>query len=220
MDFTNDAGQFSSASPWTSYTDGNFTDAVDGGYDRTPNSGTPFYSEYIIQNLKVNTGTTPVSLTGIVPPGLNGGTTTSFYLRFRLSPTVGEVCTDTIGPRGFVAGGEVEDYQFTLGSPTAVEMRSFTAARVKGSVLLTWETTNEVDNLGFNLYRATSIDGTRTKLNANLIPALPGSLSGSAYSFTDLESGYTCYYWLEDVDIHGGMTLRGPVLVKIMAGKK
>ena len=113
--------------------------------------------------------------------------------------------------------------------PTQVSLRSFmgwvekkSAAGDDASILLSWETTNETDNLGFNLYRATSPDGARVKLNARMIPTLapPGSPYGAVYHYTDtgLLHG-TIYYWLEAVDIHGGKELTGPVLVKLVVGK-
>ncbi len=114
--------------------------------------------------------------------------------------------------------------------PTAVTHVSFTAKVEKKpstennkSVILSWETTSEITNLGFNLYRATSVDGAKTKLNAELIPTLvyPGSPFGAIYSYTDkgLKNNVTYYYWLEDVDIHGKMSLTGPILVKAVVGK-
>ena len=113
--------------------------------------------------------------------------------------------------------------------PTQVSLRSFTgrvekkpAAGDGTSILLSWETTNETDNLGFNLYRATSPDGARVKLNAGMIPTLvpPGSPYGAVYHYTDtgLLHGTTCY-WLEAVDIHGGKELTGPIWVKVVVGK-
>jgi len=100
MDFTDD----SAATPPAA--DGNFTKA--GGYDTYST-----YSEHIIQNVKLNTGTTNVGVT--VPPGLASAAVQYYYVRFRLSPTDGSGnCTAAIAPTGFVAGGEVEDYRFDL----------------------------------------------------------------------------------------------------------
>ena len=117
-----------------------------------------------------------------------------------------------------------------LAIPTAVELRSFTAmvdkkhATADGhSIILGWETASEVDNLGFNLYRALSMSGERIKVNTGLIPTLvyPGSPYGGSYSYTDagLTNNTTYYYWLEDVNIHGEAGLTGPAVVKIVAGK-
>jgi CSLREA domain-containing protein len=114
--------------------------------------------------------------------------------------------------------------------PTHITLRLFTAKVEKTpavadgrSVILSWETTSEFDNLGFNLYRSTALDGARVKLNAGLIPTLvpPGSQYGAVYNYTDtsLMDGKTYYYWLEAVDIHGGKELTGPVWVKLVAGK-
>jgi len=98
--------------------------------------------------------------------------------------------------------------------PAAVELASFTAAPQGSTILLEWETATELDNLGFNLYRAGSASSPREQLNAALIPAQsPGSAAGAAYTFADETAapGVTYHYWLEDVDVHGATTLHGPV---------
>ena len=130
-------------------------------------------------------------------------------------------------PQGFAC--DIGAYESN--APTEVSLVSFTAQVEKKpstgdgkSVLLSWETTSEVDNLGFNLYRAAALDGSRLKLNTGLIPTLvpPGSQFGALYRYTDsgLMDGTSYYYWLEAVDIHGGKELTGPAWVKLVAGKK
>ena len=90
----------------------------------------------------------------------------------------------------------------------------FNAEPGEGVITLQWATATERDNYGFNLYRATSEDGERTLLNAELIPSLvaPGSPFGAEYEFVDstAEAGVQYYYWLEDVDIYMLSTLHGP----------
>ncbi len=69
--------------------------------------------------------------------------------------------------------------------PTAVDLSSFGAAPELDSILLTWETASDLNTLGFNIYRAEALDGERTKLNAELIPAAAGGLFGQVYTFRD-----------------------------------
>lgn len=72
----------------------------------------------------------------------------------------------------------------------------------------------EIDNVGFNLYRATSVDGPSTRLNDALIPAQhPGATFGAAYEWIDgdVEPGMTYVYRLEDLDRSGMRTLHGPI---------
>lgn len=106
---------------------------------------------------------------------------------------------------------------FTDYVPTAVDLLSFTGTRLADGILLEWQTADEIDNLGFNLYRATSESGTKVKLNVDLIPTnmMPGSLVGGSYSFEDLTAttNETYFYWLEDVDASGTTTMHGPVEV-------
>jgi len=100
--------------------------------------------------------------------------------------------------------------------PTAIELASFTAEANGGAVTLAWETAAEIDNAGFNLYRAASADGPWTQVNGALIAAQGGPASGAAYNFVDagLATG-TYYYQLEDVDYNGVATLHGPVQVTL-----
>jgi len=103
-------------------------------------------------------------------------------------------------------------------APLAVDLATFSAAPQEGGVLLSWETATELDNLGFNLYRAGSPDGALVRLNKRLIPSqAPGSATGASYSFLDetAAAGQTYYYWLEDVDVNGLATKDGPVDAKM-----
>jgi hypothetical protein len=106
--------------------------------------------------------------------------------------------------------------------PTAVELAAFDAAAQANGVLLTWETASEIDNLGFNLYRADSQVGQLVKINQFLIASQnPGGLGGAAYSFLDESAapGATYYYWLEDIDAAGTATKHGPATARTAAAK-
>ncbi|KKM17286.1 hypothetical protein LCGC14_1677300, partial [marine sediment metagenome] len=98
---------------------------------------------------------------------------------------------------------------------TVVDLISFTATGQDESVLLEWETAQEIDNLGFNLYRSSDPYGSYTKLNHGLIPGLISSVSGQQYTYidTDVTRDVLYYYMLEDVDLSGTRTMHGPVCV-------
>ena len=104
--------------------------------------------------------------------------------------------------------------------PTAIDLVSFGATPQEDGVLLAWETATELNNLGFNVYRSDSRNGPRSKLNDRLIPAQnPGSTEGSTYDFLDTTpaAGQRYYYWLEDIDRVGSVTLHGPAEVVTQA---
>jgi hypothetical protein len=104
------------------------------------------------------------------------------------------------------------DLAFVItGGPTAIELASFTAQAGAGGVTLAWETGTELDNAGFNLYRATAQDGPYTQINEALIAAEGDAVAGASYSFADAPGYGTFYYQLEDVDYYGVSTLHGPV---------
>jgi hypothetical protein len=115
------------------------------------------------------------------------------------------------------AGGGDKTVSFDPQGPPAlhVELLSFEAAPQGRSILVTWETASEIDNSGFNLYRAASLEGEKSQLNDDLIPSQvpPGSPIGALYEFADgtVGAGVTYYYWLEAVDIYGATELFGPV---------
>jgi hypothetical protein len=66
--------------------------------------------------------------------------------------------------------------------PTSVKVTSFTAARVRESVALSWRTANESDTLGFNVWRFTH--GNAVKVNPTLVRA-HGGTTGATYRLLD-----------------------------------
>ena len=100
---------------------------------------------------------------------------------------------------------------------TAVDLISFDAESDPEGVKLSWETATETDNLGFNLYRSDSLTSDKVQLNDTLIPpnVPPGSPFGAAYEFVDTGATafQTYFYWLEDIDASGEITLHGPAIV-------
>jgi hypothetical protein len=101
--------------------------------------------------------------------------------------------------------------------PTAITLVSFTAQANSDSVALAWETGTEIDNAGFNLYRASAPDGPYTKVNGALIAAEGDPVAGATYSFLDEDLAPGTYtYKLEDVDLNGVATLYGPVSATVM----
>ncbi len=106
--------------------------------------------------------------------------------------------------------------------PTKVKISWFTATPTEKSIVLMWETAQELNNMGFNIYRSTSrFASTRfgsVKLNSELIPSInPGGNMGGVYTFEDTTAkpGVQYYYWLEDVGFDGKNGLTGPTLAKL-----
>ncbi|UCF04828.1 MAG: hypothetical protein JSV33_13020, partial [bacterium] len=101
---------------------------------------------------------------------------------------------------------EIEGY-------TAVSLASFEAIGYDDHVEINWTTGNEINNAGFNIYRSTSRDGEKVKINDVLIPARGDEISGATYSYVDRGfSDGTNYYWFEDVSLDGNRSVHGPAL--------
>lgn len=103
-------------------------------------------------------------------------------------------------------------------APTAVTLARFEAAPKAGAVLVEWETAIEIDNVGFNLYRAESPGGPYIKLNDTLIPSQsPGSVWGAVYTWLDedVEPDVVYYYKLEDIEVGGARTFHGLVSASV-----
>ena len=131
------------------------------------------------------------------------------------------VWSNPLQARISTVGGD-KTVNFSVEQPTAVDLAAFDAAPQGNGVLLTWETASELDNLGFNLYRAESQAGQLVQINQHLIASQNlGGTVGAAYSFLDSSAvpGATCYYWLEDIDLSGATTKHGPVAARTDAAK-
>ena len=131
------------------------------------------------------------------------------------------VWSNPLQARISTVGGD-KTVNFSVEQPTAVDLAAFEAAPQGNGVLLTWETASELDNLGFNIYRAESQAGQLVKINQGLVASQdPGSAVGAAYAFLDESAapGATYYYWLEDIDASGTATKHGPVAARTATAK-
>ena len=117
---------------------------------------------------------------------------------------------------GFIIGGTLTNRTIWTYpcDPNAVDLLYFDVLRKKVRAYLTWETANELDNAGFNIYRSGRLDGRKKLINAELIPAqAAGTTMGALYEYKDkpLIPWKTYYYWLEWIDFEGNATLSDPV---------
>lgn len=98
--------------------------------------------------------------------------------------------------------------------PTAVLLTDFMAVVQHGVSVVTWQTSLEVDTLGFHLWRtAGPVWQNPERITREVIPARPGTLGGR-YAF-EAEAGVpgeTAYYWLEELTIQGGSIYYGPTV--------
>jgi hypothetical protein len=156
-----------------------------------------------------------------VPQTIPAGGSYSCSITFYVSGEAGDMHTNVVTASGTDDDGnpvsDDDDATVFIEGPTAITLVSFTAEPGVGSVTLAWETGTEVDNAGFNLYRAITPGGPWTKINGALIAAEGDPVAGARYSFLDEDLAPGTYtYELEDVDLNGVATLHGPVSATAM----
>lgn len=102
--------------------------------------------------------------------------------------------------------------KIVLAEETVISLSSFDAVPANNKVTLQWVTESEIDNAGFNIYRAEA-GGEYVKINDTIIAAQGSSTTGATYEFVDkdVQNRETYSYKLEDVDINGTATQHGPV---------
>lgn len=101
--------------------------------------------------------------------------------------------------------------------PTAIDLASFEVEASDGQAIVIWETATEIDNAGFNIFRASSSDGPWAQVNSVLIAAEGDPVTGAQYTFIDTPGRGTFYYRLEDIDFFGLSTIHEPALVEMGA---
>lgn len=109
------------------------------------------------------------------------------------------------------------DFGVYEGQATAITLDYFNTAVNGQEVTLNWATATEVDNAGFNIYRATSADGEYSRINDVLITAKGTVYGGATYSLIDTPGEGEFFYILEDIDYYNQATSYEPVSANIAA---
>ncbi|GEM_PF-1178374 len=96
---------------------------------------------------------------------------------------------------------------------TLISLTSFTAQSQADRVVLSWQTGSELDTAGFHIWRSSEPNGTYARITPSPIPSMGTGLAGATYAWSDtnVNSGQTWFYKLEDLDTSGLSTFHGPV---------
>ncbi len=95
---------------------------------------------------------------------------------------------------------------YTASSPTSADLLAFKAGSAPKGIRVKWQTGNELEIIGFNVWRKTSKGTEWKKLNANLIDAKSvGTISSEKYSYLDksVKVGKKYVYRIEIVLVQG-----------------
>ncbi|MEI6125614.1 MAG: hypothetical protein WCQ99_03585 [Pseudomonadota bacterium] len=164
-----------------------------------------------------------------IPATTYGCSTVSISIKYRFmsSPYIFQFCFNSTNKiSGIVGGwlgslklGKVDwtangncNYEIPLcenETPTAILLSTFSIKPGNKSAVLTWETGDETNNFGFNVYRSEAQDGGFVKINEEIVLSKGGSGIGSTYTFTDtkLQNGKKYFYLIEDIAADGTATI-------------
>lgn len=156
--------------------------------------------------MRVFDGTGWPSIPGCLQDSHNCKNNSPVYKGSTQKPTKVIVCGTILGNahaagREHLKEAEVKTIIEAIEQPNIVDLKYLRAASLSTAVKLTWITTNETDNKGFNIYRANSADGEYEQVNDELIPSSGGSSKTTRYQFVDtgLENVTKYFYMVEAV---------------------
>lgn len=94
---------------------------------------------------------------------------------------------------------------YKKGGPLPVQLSSFKAERTEAGCVITWQTESELENAGFNIFRAETKNGRFVAVNSKLIPGAGTTSERHTYQFTDTgtKPRNHYYYRLEEVSFTG-----------------
>ena len=118
---------------------------------------------------------------------------------------------------GAVAFGPAVTFTGSGDTPLPVQLSSFTGTAQEGAIKLEWSTQSEINNLGFNIYRASRQDQKFQKINGSMIAGAGTSSEKKLYVFTDIHisKAGTYFYKLEQRDIDGQSEWHGPIQIQM-----
>ena len=164
------------------------------------------------------------------PPGCDQGSCSDFaahslmylgYIDYPNTYFLEEDKTALLATGFFSALGPLESRDCTV--PTEVRLETIAVTAYNNGAYIEWHTGNEVNNLGFNIYREE--DGKRVLVNRQIVAGsalLTGSgitlAAGRSYGWWDASATSRAQYWIEDIDLNGQRVLHGPVFAKHVGG--
>lgn len=111
----------------------------------------------------------------------------------------------------YIHMNEYQNNPDIIDSPLPISLLSFNIISNPNANLIEWETSSEINNHGFNIYKAYSKENKDVdklhffKLNQSLIPGAGSSSEPHKYQFSDMQVQDQYYYWyyLEDIEYNG-----------------
>ncbi|MEM1203250.1 MAG: hypothetical protein AAGN66_08480 [Acidobacteriota bacterium] len=103
---------------------------------------------------------------------------------------------------------------FLVGGPAAAQDSGEEGAEEKPNNKLKWSTASEVDNFGYDIYRALDEEGPFERITARPLPGHGTTDETSHYEFIDdaIDPTRTYYYYVESISVDGVRERFTPVI--------
>lgn len=147
-----------------------------------------------------------------VKPGANPNHTIGLSLA---NPTKITLQDNVInGPASAITKDSFSNLGISSDVPLPVELSTFSAKAGYGKITLEWETSSELNNEGFYLFRSLEQDRNFEQLNSEIIPGNGNSNTAHSYAFVDedVNENTTYYYKLSSKDFNGQVLAYGSVV--------
>ncbi|HTZ17831.1 MAG TPA: C25 family cysteine peptidase [Dissulfurispiraceae bacterium] len=128
---------------------------------------------------------------------------------------------NTTQARATYTYGPLCELSVSSGVPTLATVSSIDAYAVGGSVIVEWETSSEINTIGYYLLRFNDKTGQFERVNDNMLPAMIRHNHGGIYRLQDSTAsvGKPSTYVIQEIEIKGKARKYGPFVVTPVASK-
>jgi hypothetical protein len=171
-------------------------------------------TRYFQCNASTNTGLNATVVFHYLADELNGNTAGSMDIDNTMDGSNWALLGGTDDGTKITAGAVDGLNQFTAidtSSPLAIQLATFEATALGGSVSLSWSTVSETNNYGFYVQRALTETGPFATMSG-LIQGNGTTLQQHTYTYTETNvAAGTYYYRIEDVNTTGASSYSKPI---------
>ena len=163
------------------------------------------------------------TLSSLIPYEWDGSNWKQMTATYNSSGTSGNFSYITYTNFDFTSSKGSHEITLNDDTPLPVVLAQFNAVMVDGVSTLNWYTYSELNNMGWNIYRAPSKNFAQAiKVNETIIEGAGTTSQETRYIYKDIFTPQTnvYYYWLESVNYSGETYLSSPIMLNIESNQE